>query len=163
MFSEFRAQSHATPSTSRESWPPGRATLNRRQFQIACVTAIAGLASVLPSVASASTVVDDLTQQRYRYRLRYVRKGRTFSLWMRVSDTGNLSADVPMSLVLSTDNAAVNVVHSSSHVARALDSHIVRKQTAVTSSSWRPGIPLYASLRIGAGKASSKTWKMAKS
>jgi hypothetical protein len=136
--------------------------MNRREFHTGLGLAFGATAFALTPLrrAAAHVVTEPQTQQSYRYRLRYVRKANTYSIWMRVSDPKRLDADVPVSLILSTDISGLNVLDSSKFIARALDSHIVRQQIAINKQAWSPGSPLYARLRIGTTNTPSKAWKL---
>jgi hypothetical protein len=82
---------------------------------------------------------------------------------MRISDTQNLAADVPVTLAFSTDYGGQNVVAREQLVARALDSHIIRKKSIIESGAWQGATPLFLKVQIGPGQVSSKIYAVWKS
>lgn len=139
--------------------------MNRRKFNALTMAALgATVFSFVPRAFGAPNLAkDESGNQTFRYRLRYARKGNTYWIWMRVSDTQNPATDVPVSLEFATDPGARNVVSRADHVSRSIDSHIVRRKLTIDSQSWQAGSPLYCALRIGNNKVSSKIYKVWKS
>jgi hypothetical protein len=143
--------------------------MNRREFHWLSIAAIgAGVLGLVPRVLAKPTRVlaksnlakDLVTNSIYRYRVRYARRGNVYRLWMRISDTQNLAADVPVTLAFSTDASGQNVVGREQLVARALDSHIIRKKSIIESGAWQGVTPLFLKLQIGRAEVSSKIYKV---
>ena len=131
--------------------------MNRRDFQRNVLAAITVVALTRQAVADVS--VEAKTNVVFRYRLRYMRQGRQLRFWARVSNRTNLDSDVPVRLILSSDISGLNVLSNSVHLSRVIQSHIIRPAIVLPhSSSWVPGGPLYATLRVGYDETSTKTW-----
>jgi hypothetical protein len=135
--------------------------MNRREFQTAILASFG--ASSLGWIGSEQALATALAPavSNYQYRLRFLRAGRVFYIWVRVVDLQQMSIDVPVKLLISTDVARLNVVRSATHTARALDSHIIRTDFKVGEmTGWSPGAPLYATLRLGQQEILSKAWTL---
>ena len=137
--------------------------MNRREFQTSMISVFGvGAIAALSSVDSASASVSNAAAiAAYQYRLRFFRSGRMFYLWMRLFNSNQKSADVSARLIVATDTTGLNVVRSTAHDARAINSHIIRVQFKVGEmTGWNPGAPLYAHLRIGPNALQTKTWTL---
>jgi len=132
--------------------------MNRRTFQSTLLLAVgAGICSVAPA-ANAVTHGQSVTQRKsvpprkYWHRLRFRRQGGIYSFWMRIVKPGNMSADVPFTLQLSTDSAGRNVIYTHEHVARAASSHLVRGRVDLAAAGWKRGSPLFSKFLLGEEK-----------
>lgn len=125
-------------------------TINRRTFQISLMLAICGSAlSTLAGAQSAQRAV-------YRHRFRFSRRGQKLDFWLRVVNVKDVSADVPFTLLISSDAAGQNVLKRISHVSHALSSHISRGSIDLSVVSPNLRSPLYGQMIFSEGNLSTK-------
>jgi hypothetical protein len=129
-------------------------SIDRRTFGIGMAVAICGAA--LPAMAATNPSA----ASPYRHRLRFIQKGSKFDFWVRVSKSNQVSADVPFTLVLSSDAAGQVVLQKISHVSHSASSHIARGSVDLASAGWSFGTPLYGHVVFDNGAATSKVRRL---
>jgi hypothetical protein len=125
-------------------------TIDRRAFSKNVVLAIC--CAALPSLSGAK----DSAAVTYRHRLRFTRKGSKFDFWVRVAKINDVSADVPFTLVISSDAAGQQVLRNVSHVSHAMSSHIARGSIDLKAAGWNSGSPLFGHVVFDNGSATTK-------
>jgi hypothetical protein len=125
-------------------------TIDRRAFSKSVVLALC--CAALPSVSGAK----DSVAVRYRHRMRFTRQQSKFDFWVRVAKINDVSADVPFTLVISSDAAGQQVLRSVSHVSHAMSSHIARGSIDLQAAGWKTGSPLFGHVIFDNGSAKTK-------
>jgi len=103
----------------------------------------------------------DLAAGAYVYKLQYFRKKRQILFAVYALNKSNVSEVVPITLILSLDRAATDIVHTIQCSADPVISNITRQKYTMKKGGIAPKTPLYCTLFLGAEKMPSRAIKLA--
>jgi phosphodiesterase/alkaline phosphatase D-like protein len=82
------------------------------------------------------------------------------AFYVRVLDTTNFAANVPVSLRVATDRTFQKVLWQASDVASHDTSHIIRAHATLTSQTVARTLPLHGGVFLGNATRPSSVWRM---
>lgn len=132
--------------------------INRRSFQSLLICLVG--AGLLPTAPAASDAPASKAAKGYLSKVRFLRRGNTFHVWIRAKELANPDVDVPVTITLATDAESRQVVSKSELLAKASQSHIVRGHFFLPEKTLSPGAQLYGQLLLGDNTSPIRLWKL---